>query len=260
MNRYWAVLLGTGITFGATALGAATVFFTKKVNEKFYKACMGFASGIMMAAAVWSLILPAIEMSGDGKVNALVPVIVGLVVGGLFLFLIDKLLPHQHADETSPEGLKANFRKSTMLMTSVTIHNIPEGMAVGLAFSLAYTDGSPMSFMGAMTLCIGMALQNFPEGAAISLPLRQQGMSRPKAFLFGALSGIVEPIGGFLIVLLAGALIPALPYMLCFAAGAMIYVVVEELIPDASGGHSNIGVLSFMAGFIVMMVLDIALS
>lgn len=268
MNQYTGALLGTGITFLATVLGAATVFFVPKVNEKFNRACMGFAGGVMVAASFFSLLLPGIEMAElyTPDIPALVPTVVGFFLGGVFLFVLDKLIPHLHAGSADAEGPKTQARRTTLLVSAVTLHNIPEGMAVGLAFALAFAPGaadgaSVVTVAGAFALAIGMAIQNFPEGAAISLPLRQEGFSKKHAFLTGAMSGIVEPIGGMLLVLLAGSLTAVMPWFLSFAAGAMIYVVVEELIPAAQEGKpSDVAVVSFMIGFILMMTLDIALG
>lgn len=255
-------LLGTGFTFLATALGASLVFFMRKEpGADSQRIFLGFAAGVMIAASVWSLIIPAIEMAQDNGQTGWVPAAAGFVLGGAFLLLLDKLLPHLHAGSSAPEGLPSSLRRTTMLVFAVTLHNIPEGMAVGLSFALAAKGDENATLAGAAALAIGMGLQNFPEGAAVSMPLRDEGLSRPRAFVYGALSGIVEPIAGVVGVLLAQTVTGIMPLILSFAAGAMIYVVVEELIPQAHlGEHSNTGTLGVMAGFLVMMVLDVALG
>ena len=255
-------LIGTGITFLATSLGAAMVFFFRdKVNPHFHRAFLGFAAGVMIAASVWSLLIPAIEMANDqGGLPGWLPAAGGFVLGALFLWLLDNLLPHLHPGSASPEGMPAHLRRTTMLVLAVTLHNIPEGMAVGLSFGMA-GGSSVVTVAAAMALAVGIGLQNFPEGAAISLPLKQEGMSRGRAFLYGTLSGVVEPIAGVLAVAIAGSVTPFMPWLLSFAAGAMIYVVVEELIPEANlGEHSHVGTWGVIAGFVVMMILDIALA
>lgn len=256
------VLLGTGLTFLATVAGAAMVFFFRHtIHPKMQRAFLGFAAGVMIAASVWSLLIPAIDMATEqGKISWL-PAAGGFLLGVLFLLLLDNLLPHLHLDSTKPEGLPSSFKRTTMLIFAVTLHNIPEGMAVGLSFGMAATGNQTVTLAAAFALAIGMALQNFPEGAAISLPLRQEGFSRWKSFFWGGLSGIVEPIAGLLTVLAMSAIAPLMPWLLAFAAGAMLYVVVEELIPEAHlGEHSHIGTFGVMAGFLVMMVLDVALG
>lgn len=255
-------LVGTGFTFLATALGAALVFFFRgKVNENFQRIFLGFAAGVMIAASVWSLLIPAIEMAEEQGMVGWLPATGGFILGAAFLLLLDRLLPHLHPGSDTPEGIPSHLRRTTMLVFAVTLHNIPEGMAVGLSFGLAGGQGSSITLAAAMALAIGIGLQNFPEGAAISLPLKQEGMSRGKAFVCGALSGIVEPVFGVLAVLVAGTVTPLMPWLLAFAAGAMIFVVVEELIPEAHlGEHSHLGTLGVMAGFVIMMVLDIALA
>jgi len=255
-------LLGTTFTFVATALGAGTVFlFRKELPQRLHRIFLGFAAGIMIAASVWSLLIPAMEMSSEqGFHPAWLPAAGGFVLGGLFLMLLDRILPHLHPNSGKPEGISSSFTRTTMLVLAVTLHNIPEGLAVGLAFGLA-GDNSVISLSGAVALSLGMALQNFPEGAAISLPLKKEGLSNTRSFLLGALSGIVEPIAGVTGVLIAGSITGIMPWFLAFAAGAMIYVVVEELIPEANlGQHSHTGTLSVMFGFLVMMVLDVALG
>ncbi len=263
MSPLVLALLGTGFTFLATALGAATVFFFRKeIPPNIQRAFLGFAAGVMIAASVWSLLIPSMEMAREqGQSLPWFPAAGGFILGALFLLLLDRLLPHLHPGSEEAEGLPSSFAKTTMLVLAVTLHNIPEGLAVGLAFGLSSSGAGAMSLSGAMALALGMALQNFPEGAAISLPLKKEGLSNAKSFFWGAMSGIVEPIAGILGVLLAGSVVAVMPWFLAFAAGAMIYVVVEELIPEAHlGEHSHAGTLSVMLGFLVMMVLDVALS
>lgn len=261
MSPVFLAFLGTMFTFLATALGAATVFFFKKdIPQNTQRAFLGFAAGVMIAASVWSLLIPAMEMAQEAGTPAWLPAAGGFVLGAVFLLALDRLLPHLHPGSDEPEGLKSSFARTTMLVLAVTLHNVPEGLAVGLAFGLA-GESSAMSLSGALALSVGMALQNFPEGAAISLPLKKEGLSNTRSFVYGALSGIVEPIAGVLGVLAAGTVTGIMPWLLAFAAGAMIYVVVEELIPEASlGEHSHTGTLSVMLGFLVMMVLDVALG
>lgn len=256
------VLIGILIPFVGTALGAACVFFLKnQIPALVQKGLLGFASGVMVAASVWSLLIPAIEMSEDMGRMAFVPWAVGIAVGMAFLLLMDRLVPHLHLGAEKSEGLPAHLKKTTMLVLAVTLHNIPEGMAVGVAFAGYLSGEGTITLAGAAALAMGIAIQNFPEGAVISLPLRSEGQSRLKAFVCGTLSGIVEPIGAVITIAFAGILTPILPYILSFAAGAMLYVVVEELIPEASeGSHSNIGTLGFGVGFVVMMILDVALG
>ncbi|MEG2882763.1 MAG: ZIP family metal transporter [Christensenella sp.] len=254
-------LAGSGIMFAATTLGAASVFFFRgEINPKIQRVLLGFAAGIMIAAAVWSLLIPAIEMAQEQGVTGWIPAAGGFALGGLFLFALDHLIPHQHPGGSKPEGLHSKLGKSTMLVFAVTLHNIPEGLAVGLAFAVAAQNtGNAMTLASAIALAIGMALQNIPEGAAISLPLKQEGMKNGKAFLWGSMSGVVEPIAAVLGVLLIGSITGLMPWLLAFAAGAMIYVVVEELIPEAHlGEHSHSGTAGVMVGFILMMILDVA--
>ena len=252
-----AVLTALLIPFLGTALGSAFVFFMRKeMPERLQKTLLGFASGVMVAASVWSLIIPAIEM-GTGKM-AVVPVTVGLLAGFAFLLLIDQVTPHIHP-VGGPEGPKSKLSRTTMLALAVTIHNFPEGMAVGVAVAGALT--SDFSMAGAIALSLGIAIQNVPEGAIISMPLRAAGNSRWKSFMIGSLSGIVEPLGGALVLLLASVATSTMPYMLPFAAGAMLYVVIEELVPEASQGeHSNLSTIGFAIGFALMMVLDVTLG
>lgn len=261
-NGLILALIGTGFTFAATAAGSAMVFlFRKDIKPNIQKLFFGFAAGVMIAASVWSLLIPAIEGAADkGKFNW-VPAAIGFILGGVFMLVLDKLLPHFHVGTNEVEGMASSLRRTTMIVLAVTLHNIPEGLAVGLSFALAAQEGSNVTLAGAIALSIGMALQNFPEGAAISLPLKNEGLSNTKAFIYGALSGIVEPIAGVIGVILAISLVGVMPWLLSFAAGAMIYVVVEELIPEASvGEHSNIGTVGAMLGFVIMMVLDVALG
>ena len=252
--------LGTGFTCLATVLGAGMVFFFKKeMSHTMQKVFLGFAAGVMIAASVWSLLIPAMEMAEGRGQSVILPVGGGFVLGGLFLMALDRLLPHLHIGSDEAEGLPAHWKRTTMIVLAVTLHNIPEGMAVGLSFSVAAREGGALA--GAVALALGMGLQNFPEGAAVSLPMKSQGVSRRKAFLCGAASGVVEPIFGLLTVLVAGSITGIMPWVLSFAAGAMIYVVVEELIPEAHlGEHSHTGTAGVMLGFLVMMVLDIALG
>lgn len=254
---------GTGFTFMMTVLGSAVVFlFRKNISGNVQKAFLGFAAGVMIAASVWSLLIPAIaEAEAQGQIGW-IPAAGGFILGVGFLMLLDVILPHLHLDSNKPEGVSSSFKRTTLLVLAVTLHNIPEGMAVGLSFALAAQHGGdPALYAAAMALAIGIGIQNFPEGAAISLPLRQEGMHSGKAFVMGGLSGIVEPIFGILTVLIAGSIQPLMPWLLSFAAGAMLFVVVEELIPEAHlGEHSNVGTLGVMAGFLVMMILDVALG
>ena len=256
------IVIGILIPFLGTALGAACVFFMKKeLDSNVQKALLGFASGVMIAAAIWSLIIPSIDMSaGLGKL-AFVPAAVGFILGIVFLLTMDHLIPHLHLNSDEPEGKKSTLKKTTMLVLAVTLHNIPEGMAVGVVFAGLLSGQDMITLAGAVALSMGIAIQNFPEGAIISLPLRSEGCSKRKAFCYGTLSGAVEPVAAVLTILLARILTPILPYLLAFAAGAMIYVVVEELLPEASEGeHTNISTIGFAAGFLIMMILDVALS
>lgn len=256
------IWIGILIPFAGTTLGAAMVFFMRKeMNERLQKVLLGFASGVMVAAAVWSLLIPAIELSEEQGGVAWIPAAVGFLLGMGFLLLLDTLTPHLHLNEEEPEGMKADLKKTTMLVLAVTLHNIPEGMAVGVTFAGVMTGNEMISLAGAFTLAIGIAIQNFPEGAIISMPLKGNGMSRGKAFWYGAVSGIVEPAAALLTILLTSFVVPILPYLLAFAAGAMIYVVVEELIPESQAGkHTNIGTIGVALGFVLMMVLDVALG
>lgn len=256
------IFYGLMIPFLGTALGAACVFFMKnQIRPLVQKTLLGFAAGVMVAASVWSLLIPSMDMSeGLGKL-AFIPAAVGFALGILFLLLMDRIIPHLHMDHEEPEGMKSSFKKTTMLALAVTLHNIPEGMAVGVVFAGAMAKDSNITMAGAFALALGIAIQNFPEGAIISMPLKSEGATKKKAFTLGMLSGIVEPAGAFLTILLADFVVPVLPYLLSFAAGAMIYVVVEELIPEsAEGEHSNLGTIGFAVGFLIMMVLDVALG
>ena len=254
--------IGIMIPFLGTALGAACVFFMRKsLSDLVRRSLAGFAAGVMVAASIWSLLIPAIEQSeGMGKLSFL-PAFIGFWVGVLFLLLLDHLIPHLHVGSDQAEGPKSKLGRTTMMVLAVTLHNIPEGMAVGVMYAGFLAGNSQITAAGALALSIGIAIQNFPEGAIISMPLRAEGESKVRAFVGGVLSGIVEPIGAVLTILAAQLVIPALPYLLSFAAGAMLYVVVEELIPEMSQGrHSNIGTVFFAVGFSVMMVLDVALG
>lgn len=255
-------LIGILIPFIGTSLGAAMVFILKKeVGPNFQKLLLGFASGVMIAASVWSLLLPSIEKAEELGHIPWLPAAVGFLLGIGFLLLIDSLLPHLHRNASKAEGLPVKAKKNTMLLLAVTLHNIPEGIAVGVVFAGLIAGDNIISISSALALSIGIAIQNFPEGAIISMPLRSEGLSKGKSFLYGALSGIVEPIAAFLTILLSSFLVPILPYLLAFAAGAMIYVVIEELVPDLKdGGHSNIGIIGVALGFVVMMILDVALG
>lgn len=262
-SPFLLALIGTGFTFLVTAAGSAMVFLVRnQANAKTERAFLGFSSGVMIAASIWSLLLPAIEMAKSQGIAGWIPAGGGFVLGGLFLFLLDKLLPHLHAGADKPEGVTSSFKRTTLLVLAITLHNIPEGIAVGLAFGLAALSDSPADLTAAFALAIGIGLQNFPEGAAVSLPLKKEGFSKGKAFVYGALSGIVEPIAGVIGVLLVSSVVGIMPWMLSFAAGAMIYVVVEELIPEAhtTEGHSHAGTIGAMLGFLIMMILDVALS
>ena len=254
---------GTGFTFLMTSLGAAVVFFFRRqVTASAQRIFLGFAAGVMIAASIWSLLIPAVEMAEDQGQIGWIPAAGGFVLGGLFLLVLDRLLPHLHPGESEPEGVRSSFKRTTMLVFAVTLHNIPEGLAVGLACGLAAQGvDSAVTVTSAAVLALGMGLQNFPEGAAISLPLKKEGLSSVKSFVYGALSGIVEPIAGIIGVLLVGSVTGIMPWLLAFAAGAMIYVVVEELIPEAHlGEHSHTGTAGVMLGFLIMMILDVALG
>ena len=249
------------IPFAGTCLGSFMVFFMKeKISDKLEKVLLGFAAGVMVAASVWSLLIPSLELAGESKISW-VPAAVGFMLGIVFLLLIDCFVPHLHLESDKPEGVKSKLQKSSMLLLAVTIHNIPEGMAVGVAFAGVFSGNTNMSLMGAVALAVGISIQNFPEGAIISMPLKDNSVSRSKAFCYGMLSGIVEPIFGLITVLISHMIKPWLPGFLSFAAGAMIYVVIEELIPESQDGeHSNIGTIGAALGFTLMMILDVALG
>ena len=255
-------LIGIIIPFIGTAAGSACVFFMKKeLSRMVQRSLIGFAAGVMVAASIWSLIIPAMEQSGSMGSFAFVPAVIGFWCGILFLLILDNIIPHLHINAQKSEGPKSRLAKTTMMVLAVTLHNIPEGMAVGVVYAGVFLGSAEITAGGALALSLGIAIQNFPEGAIISMPLHANGKSRKRAFLDGALSGAVEPVGAVLTILLAGSLIPAMPYLLSFAAGAMMYVVVEELIPEMSEGeHSNIGVIMFSIGFTLMMALDVALG
>ena len=255
-------MIGLLIPLLGTMLGSAFVFFMKdEMSARLQKSLLGFASGVMVAASVWSLLIPAMEMGDDNGKWAVLPAAVGFLLGMGFLLLIDELTPHLHIGTDKPEGMRSHLSKTAMLALAVTIHNLPEGMAVGVVFAGADSGATSISLASAVAVSLGIAIQNVPEGAIISMPLRAEGNSRLKAFGIGALSGIVEPIGGALVLLLATSILGIMPYMLAFAAGAMLYVVVEELVPEYSQGeHSNIGTIGFALGFILMMVLDVVLG
>lgn len=256
------VVIGILLPLLGTTLGAAMVFFLKKeMNIKLKKALLGFASGVMIAASIWSLLIPAIDMAEEQGGIAWMPAVIGFLAGMGFLLLLDSVIPHLHMNSDKPEGKAASLKKSTMLIFSVTLHNLPEGMAVGVVFAGILAENAAISVAGAFALTIGIAIQNFPEGAIISMPLIGSGLSRKKAFTYGFLSGIVEPVGALLTIAATAFITPLLPYVLSFAAGAMIYVVVEELIPEAQEGeHSNIGTIGVAFGFALMMLLDVALG
>ena len=258
MHAFYGIL----IPFLGTSLGAACVFFLKKsLGRAVQRALTGFAAGVMVAASVWSLLIPAIEQSAALGVLAFLPAAAGFWAGILFLLALDHIVPHLHARSEQAEGPKSCLRRTTMMVLAVTLHNIPEGMAVGVVYAGFLSGSAQITAAGALALSLGIAIQNFPEGAIISLPLRAEGIPKGRAFLGGVLSGVVEPIGAVLTILAAQLVVPALPYLLSFAAGAMLYVVVEELIPEMSEGeHSNLGTLFFAAGFSVMMALDVALG
>ena len=257
------ILIGALIPLIGTTLGASCVFIMKKgLNESTNKGLTGFASGVMIAASVWSLIIPAIDMSNHLGKLAFLPAVIGLIIGIAFMFILDRIIPHLHYSNDEAEGYKHDkMRKTTMLVLAVILHNIPEGMAVGAVFTGLIAENTLITLAGAFALSIGIAIQNFPEGAIISMPLRSKGMSKLKSFSYGFLSGVVEPIGAILTIIFSQFILPLIPYLLTFAAGAMIYVVVEELIPESSSGEeSDIGTICFAAGFIIMMILDVALG
>ena len=256
------IIRGILIPFAGTSLGAAMVFFMKtSLNEQVSRALTGFAAGVMVAASIWSLLIPSMEQTAAMGIWAFVPAVIGFWVGILFLLLLDHIIPHLHRNSDEAEGPRSHLKRTTMLVLAVTLHNIPEGMAVGVVYAGWLSGNTYITVTGALALSIGIAIQNFPEGAIISLPLRAEGAGKGKSFLYGVLSGVVEPIGAFLTILAATLILPALPYLLSFAAGAMMYVVIEELIPEMSvGKHSDIGTIFFAMGFTLMMALDVALG
>jgi ZIP family zinc transporter len=262
-NPVLLALFATLFTWGVTAMGAAMVFFFKSINKKVLNSMLGFAAGIMIAASFWSLLNPAIEMAEESGSPAWLPALIGFLSGGAFLLIVDKLLPHLHIGLSTDkaEGIKTSWQRSVLLVFAITLHNIPEGLAVGVAFGALANNSDPGTLAGAVALAIGIGLQNFPEGAAVSIPLRREGFSRFKAFTYGQLSGIVEPIAGVIGAYLVLMITPLLPYALSFAAGAMIFVVVEELIPESqSGNETDLSTVGAMTGFAVMMFLDVALG
>lgn len=264
-NPILLAFFATMFTWAITALGSAVVFFFKTINKRVLNTMLGFASGVMVAASFWSLLAPSIEMSEQLGYNPVMMAALGFLSGGVFLLLADRLLPHLHMGKKreEAEGIKTSWQRSVLLVLAITLHNIPEGLAVGVAFGAAAMGAGGATIGGAIALAIGIGLQNFPEGAAVSVPLRREGFSRKKAFLHGQASGIVEPIAGVLGALLVTQMQPILPIALAFAAGAMIYVVVEELIPEARNGtnlDTDLATIGFMIGFTVMMILDVALG
>lgn len=256
------ILIGLLVPLLGTMLGSAFVFFMKgEMSVRLQKSLLGFASGVMVAASVWSLLIPAMDMESESGKWAVMPAAVGFLLGMGFLLLIDCLTPHLHIGTDKPEGLRSHLSRTAMLALAVTIHNLPEGMAVGVVFAGADNATSNISLTSALAVSVGIAIQNIPEGAIISMPMRAEGNSRLRSFLIGSLSGAVEPIGAVAVLLLASLLVPVLPYMLAFAAGAMFYVVIEELIPEASSGqHSNLSTIGFAFGFVLMMVLDVVMG
>lgn len=263
LNPVLQALIGTLFTWGVTALGAAGVFLARQPKRRTMDIMLGFAAGVMIAASFWSLLAPAIEMSEGGPLPSWLPPAIGFVVGTIFLRGLDLILPHLHLykDVSEAEGIKTSWHRSILLVLAITLHNIPEGLAVGVAFGAAAAGFPAATIAGAVALAIGIGIQNFPEGLAVSMPLRREGMGRPKAFWYGQLSGVVEPIAGVLGAALVLIAQPILPYALAFAAGAMIFVVVEQLIPESqSGGHSDAATMGLVFGFTVMMILDVALG
>lgn len=256
------ILLGLIIPLLGTMLGSSFVFFMRKeMPERLQKALLGFASGVMVAASVWSLLIPAMEMKESDGAWSVLPAAVGFMLGMGFLLLIDEITPHLHLGTSQPEGPRSKLSRTAMLALAVTIHNLPEGMAVGVVFAGAEQGTSSISLASAIAVSLGIAIQNIPEGAIISMPMKAEGNSSWRSFMLGSLSGAIEPIGGVAVLLLASMLMPVLPYMLAFAAGAMFYVVVEELIPEASSGrHSNLSTIGFALGFVLMMVLDVVMG
>ncbi|MBU3161488.1 ZIP family metal transporter [Clostridium frigoris] len=262
-NPIIQALFATLFTWGVTALGASLVFFFKNINRKVLNAMLGFAAGVMIAASFWSLLAPAIEMAEQTSKTPWVPAAVGFLSGGAFLLAVDKILPHLHLSQPiqNAEGIKTSWQRSILLVLAITLHNIPEGLAVGVAFGAAAANLPSASLVGAVALAIGIGIQNFPEGAAVSIPLRREGFSRFKSFMYGQASGIVEPIAGVIGAFAVIAMKPILPYALSFAAGAMIFVVIEELIPESQqDSKTDISTIGAMVGFVIMMILDVALG
>ena len=263
LNPILQALLATLFTYGMTAAGAATVFLTKNVSRSLLNAMLGFAAGVMIAASFWSLLAPAIEMSEGSGVPGWIPAVVGFLLGGAFLWVVDRILPHLHLglEIEEAEGIKTTWQRSVLLVTAITLHNFPEGLAVGVAFGAVAAGLPAATLAGAIALAIGIGIQNFPEGLAVAMPLRREGFSRGKSFLYGQASGLVEPIAGVLGAAAVLLMQPILPYALSFAAGAMIYVVVEELIPESQQGQdTHMSTIGAMLGFAVMMILDVALG
>lgn len=256
------ILIGLLIPFLGTTLGSGMVFLLKNnINKSVEKLLLGFAGGVMMAASVWSLLIPSMEMSEQqGKIAWFAPAI-GFLLGIVFLLILDSIIPHIHLDKKKPEGVRTKLKNATMLVLAVTLHNIPEGMAVGVIFAGALIGNTGITVAGAISLAIGIAIQNFPEGAIISMPLKSEGISKTRAFLYGTFSGIVEPISALITIAITESIVPILPYILAFSAGAMVYVVIEELIPESQiGEHSNIGTVGVALGYVIMMILDTALG
>ena len=262
MENIFITALALFLPFAGTAIGSAMVFFIRsQIPPKFEKFLMGFAAGVMIAASVWSLLIPSMEMSENMGRASFIPASVGFLLGTVFLLVLDMVIPHLHVHTDKPEGIHSHLGKSAMLVFAVTLHNFPEGMAVGVVLAGALSGSATVTVAGAISLAVGIAIQNFPEGAIVSMPLYSAGKSRKKAFLYGALSGLAEPVGAILTMVLISLIEPALPYILSFAAGAMMYVVVEELIPQSQmDEHSNIGTIGAALGFVLMMLLDVALG
>ena len=262
MTTTTTIAIGLLIPLAGTMLGSAFVFFMRgSMSERLQKSLLGFASGVMVAASVWSLLIPAMDMRASGGWQTVMPAAVGFLLGVGFLLLVDEATPHLHLGNDKPEGPRSHLSRTAMLALAVTIHNLPEGMAVGVVFAGAGSSEVHLSLASALAISIGIAIQNVPEGAIISMPMRAEGNSRWRSFLIGSLSGVVEPVGALAVMLLASLLTPVLPYLLAFAAGAMLYVVVEELIPEASNGqHSNLSTIGFALGFVLMMVLDVVMG
>ncbi|HLN20979.1 MAG TPA: ZIP family metal transporter [Bacteroidales bacterium] len=263
LNPVVLALLATLFTYFSTAVGASMVFFFKSINKKVLNSMLGFAAGIMIAASFWSLLKPAIEMASENSSTPWVPAVTGFLAGGFFIYIIDRILPHLHMGLATDkaEGIRTTWQRSVLLILAITLHNIPEGLAVGVAFGALHQNPDIATLSGAVALAVGIGLQNFPEGAAVSIPLRREGFSRKKSFFYGQLSGIVEPMAGIVGAYLVAMMEPLLPYALSFAAGAMIFVVVEELIPESqTGNETDLSTIGAMLGFAVMMLLDVAFS